>query len=282
MSLETKIELVGIDRQRKIDVAKESDNYLRAKQNLERMTCARDNIIELIRKNLNLTPFNMEEDIVKRILAVEGETIADVQAECRYKKTPYKAVVEGFENYINGMRFLLSRGQTITGIRKHGSQGYVEARKLITDLGIVAAGNLDATVELNVNPRKIPLPNGTIIIPEGAEKKLSANSIDVLYLIQGGIQVEDLYVKKYKKESGKGVSAGETRITPIGGGNVVAAKTTKRESVDYMDVTRSLINVLTSNKSGKKWDAELPYLTDKNYNFNEKCELLPWYALFYF
>jgi len=278
MNIETKIELVG--NKDNVNVARDVESFQRAEQNLEVMKKHKEDIVSLIKERFPVVPFDMASDIMHRSLYVNGEKLAEVQIECRYGKTAYKSVVEGFENYVNGMRFLLSRGRTITGIRKQGNQGYVAADKLLTDLDIIVAGNLDVTAEYNIEFPAINLSRtgSGLVIPADASKKLSANSIDLYYQLQNAIYNEEKFVKAYKKEASKGAGSG-TRVTSTGKGEVVAGKKISKETADYMDVVRSLVNVPQSNKSGKKWDAELPYLVDKKFNFKEKCELLPWYAL---
>jgi len=107
---------LGISGSKKfqIDVAKEAGNSERAEHNIERMKGLQGRVLELIKKRCRFDAFTMDSDSMEKELYIENEKIANVKGDCRYKKTPYKNVVEGMENYLQGIAFHVNRGRYIT------------------------------------------------------------------------------------------------------------------------------------------------------------------------
>lgn len=281
----TTLKLVGTPRlgitgakKYEIDVAKEAVNAERAKHNIEQMEALEERIVELLRKKFRFNPFAMEADVEERDLVVEGTKIADVRGECRYRKTPYKSIVNGMEDHLNGILFNAKRGRHMTDVVKRDCV-YVHAGRLLEDFDITMAGNLNLGIEYNVIPAIVcKQPGETLIVPADADRELSANSIRLLMQIRGALPLEQAYLRKYNKEAAKGAPKNGVNVTEVSSRKVIEGGVIEKDTADYMDIVRTLIPVPTENHE-KEWDPELPYLVDERLTLKDKQGFMPWYEL---
>ncbi|MFC1727847.1 hypothetical protein ACFLZ7_00065 [Nanoarchaeota archaeon] len=275
--IEEILKLVG-NRAGAIKVSKESVYAERAEHNIQRMEEAKERLNELIRKKCRLDVFTMNSDIESKALIVGGDKIADIQAESRHKKTPYKKIVEGIEGHLQGLAFNANRGRHTTDVVKRDGAPYLHVGRALEDFDTIVAGNLGITIEYNVTPAiEYTELNGQLVIPNGADKELSANTIRLLMQINYALPKETAYLKKFKKEASKGSPKKGVSVTPVSKGKVVEGGKTEKTVIDYMDVVRTLIPVPTENHT-RDWDPELPYLVSEA-SFSKKKRIVPWYDL---
>ncbi len=288
-ALEERLELIGLPRlgsdvkgkvDLKINIAKEAKDFEHAQHNIKRMKDIKANITKLLKRRFRVNPYRMEQKILEKELKIEGDKLADVQFELRYQKTSYQSIVEGVETQLQGIMYNAIRGSDIVDVLVDGAEPSVYAQRLLDDCSIVLAGNLGPNIECNVKPIKdFEAPTKFVIIPTDSYKEISWNMLSVWVQLITALPPEEKYVKLYKKKAVKGAPKKGKRVTPTEEGEeVVEGSIGKRDTIDYMDIVRTLIPVPMEYHE-KTWDPELPYLIGKDLSLKQKQKSLPWYEL---
>ena len=268
-------------RKLEIDVAKEALLAQRTEHNIERMKDLKKKISERIARRYRFDTYIEKEGVVERQLYADNVKLADIKGELRYKKTPYKAVAEGMEAHLLGITFHFNRGRWMTpDLTRRGNEPYVHAEKLIDDFAIEMAGHLSPAVECNITPAiEWKEPKETLIIPQNADREISANSLRLLMQINYALPLEEAYLKKFRKTAAEGASKNGVNVTEVNSRKAVEGGSVERETTDWANVVRSLIPAPMENHD-REWDPELPYLADSSKWFGPRAkEILAHYEL---
>ncbi len=281
-SIEEKLTLVGLPKvgqisHKTIGVAAELEDFQRAEHNVERMKELRKAIMEQVKDRFRFDSY--AGDIVRRDLRVNGEKIAEVQGERRFKKSPYKGIMEGMETLLLGIAYHVGNGGSLYNVTRDRENPMIEAQHLLDEFGIVLGGHLNPGVEYNVTPTvQWQQPTTYLVVPAKADRKLSANSIVLLAQIDAALDVEEKYVKAYKRAASRGATDDAPRVTAASVDTAVEGDSVEKAQVDYTNVVRTLIDVPMQHHE-RQWDPELPYLVSEEFSLDELKELMPWYDL---
>ncbi len=208
-----------------------------------------------------------------------GDVTFNVKSELTTKRPQYKTAVTQMENYINGIKLLLTSNKLITGVAKVEGKWCIEVDSLVEQYELIIAGLKSPGVK-----QIIKYKTSAMMSKEDAPKELYLSLED-----NGELTADNFrnYVRKDKllDISSKYVKDYETKLaTKEKINDVVVVNTkkgykeesTKSEGINWAYIVKTLIN----DTCDEDTCGELNFLADKNIDYEAKRTEMPFYSLF--